>query len=76
MRWSDQPEERIDKMSRVEYRCSLIDDMVEIFNKHREDVFILSKCICVDKSISRWYKLGNGWINIGLPVYIAINKKP
>ena len=63
-------------MSHAEYRWLLVDDMVEIFNSHREDSFIPSEWICVDESISRWYGLGVGWINIGLPMYIAIDRKP
>ena len=49
--------------------------MVEIFNLHREDSFIPSEWICVDDSISRWYGLGGGCINIGLPMYMAIDRK-
>ena len=30
----------------------------------------------MDESISRWYGTGGGWINIGIPVYIAIDCKP
>ena len=30
----------------------------------------------MDESISRWYGLGGGWINICLPMYIAIYRKP
>ena len=32
--------------------------------------------ICVDESISRWYGLGGHWINMGLPAYIAFDRKP
>jgi len=32
--------------------------------------------ICVDESISCWYGLGGEWINIGLPMYVAIDHKP
>ena len=38
--------------------------------------FLPSEWICVDESISRWYGLGFGWINIGITVYIAIDSKP
>ena len=48
--------------------------MVEIFNNHREDVFIPSEWIF--KLISCWYRLGGGQINIGLTIYIAIARKP
>ena len=54
----------------------LIDDMVEIFNRHRGEYFLPLERICVGESISRWYGLWGGWINIGLPVYIAIGRKP
>ena len=30
----------------------------------------------MDESISRWYGLGGGWINIGIPMYIAVDRKP
>ena len=30
----------------------------------------------MDASISRWYGLGGGWINIGIPMYIDIDRKP
>ena len=76
LRWSDQPDVRPPEMSYAEYRWLLVDDMVEIFNSHREDSFIPSEWICVDESISQWYGLGGGWIHIGLPMYIAIDRKP
>jgi len=72
----DQPTVRPTSISHAEYRCLLIDDMVKIFNKHREDSFIPSEWICVDESISRWYGLGGNWINIGLPMYVATDRKP
>ena len=50
--------------------------MVDIFNQHREDNFIPGEWICADESISRWYGLGGYWINIGLPMYVAIDRKP
>ena len=36
----------------------------------------MSEWICVDESISLWYGIGGGWINIDLPMYIAIGRKP
>ena len=38
--------------------------------------FFLSEWICVDESMSRWYGLGGSWINIGLPMYVSIDRKP
>ena len=37
LRWSDQPDIRPPEMSHAEYRWLLVDDMVDIFNSHRED---------------------------------------
>ena len=47
-----------------------------MFNKHRANNVLPSEWICVDESISKWYGLGGHWINIGLPMYIAIDRKP
>ena len=30
----------------------------------------------MDESISRWYGHGGDWINIGLPMYVAMERKP
>ena len=32
--------------------------------------------ICVGESMSRWYGQGSHWINHGLPMYVAIDRKP
>ena len=37
LRWSYEPDVRPPEMSHAEYIWLLVDDMVEIFNSHRED---------------------------------------
>jgi hypothetical protein len=32
--------------------------------------------ICVDEPMSRWHGLGGSWISVGLPHYVAIDRKP
>ena len=32
--------------------------------------------ICADEAISRWYGQGGHWINLGLTVYVAIDRNP
>ena len=54
----------------------LVDDFIDNFNAHRVKRYFPSDSICVDKSMSCWYGLGGYWINIGLPQYIAIDRKP
>ena len=76
IRFSDQPAERPQGMTSEHYRWKRVDDFVKNFNEHRESTFIPSSRICVDESISRWYGLGGEWIHIGLPMYVAIERKP
>jgi Transposase IS4 len=75
LRWSDQPEERGD-MSSEHHRWRLVDDFIDAFNLHRAQNFIPSDRICVDESMSRWYGQGGSWINLGLPNYVSIDRKP
>ena len=76
IRFGEQPEERPDGMNHETYRWLLVDKFVEHFNSYRQSHFSPSELICVDESISRWYGQGGNWINIGLPMYIAIDRKP
>ena len=38
--------------------------------------FSPSELICVDESMSRWSGLGSEWLDVGLPTYRAIGRKP
>ena len=58
------------------YRWMHVDGFVKQFNDYRQDYYSLDENICVDESISRWYGQGGNWINIGLPIYVAIDRKP
>ena len=57
-------------------RWSLVDDFVSAINEHREMFVTPSDLICVDESMSRWYGIGGDWIDVGLPTYRAIDRKP
>lgn len=74
--WSFQPPERDPGMSLEQWRWMRVSGWVERFNLHRKENYSPSSLICVDESISRWYGLGGNWINIGLPHYVAIDRKP
>ena len=76
IRWSRQPPERPEGMTSEQYRWRLVDDFVVAFNYHRAATFQPSEMICVDESISRWYGKGGHWINRGLPMYVAMERKP
>lgn len=55
---------------------SLVQEFVDAINEHRKANVVPSEIICVDESISRWYGLGGHWIDLGLPHYVAIDRKP
>lgn len=74
--WSYQPKIRPDGMSSEEYRWKLVDGFIDTINEHRSHYFSPSWLICADESISRWYGLGGHWINKGLPMYVAMDRKP
>ncbi|KAI2491610.1 Transposase IS4 [Fragilaria crotonensis] len=76
IRFSNQPPVQGDGVSSEAYRWMLIDDFVANFNDHRANYFNPSDRICVDESMSRWYGQGGHWINLGLPQYVAIDRKP
>ena len=54
----------------------LVNDFVELFNSHREQFFEPSSELCADESIVRWCGLGGDWTNMGLPMCVAIERKP
>ena len=76
IRFSHQPDDRPEEMTHEHFRWMLVDDFVREFNEHRRRMCVPSEWICVDESISRWYGQGGSWINMGLPMYVAIDRKP
>ena len=74
--WSKRPPHRAEEVSSETYRWMLVADFVTNINDHRKKYFMPSFIICVDESISRWYGLGGHWINMGLPMYVAFDRKP
>ena len=53
-----------------------MDDFIEAFNYYRVASYSPSDRIRVDESISRWYGLGGHWKNVGIPKYVAMERKP
>jgi hypothetical protein len=76
IRWSRQPAEHPPDMTSEQFCWKLVNNFVETFNDHRASTFQPSELICVDESISRWYGKGGHWINHGLPMNIAMERKP
>ena len=57
-------------------RWSLVDDFVTSFNAHRAAHVRPSDLLCVNESISKWYGQAGGWSDRGVPMYVAIDRKP
>ena len=76
IRFSDQPHNHPSDMTSEQCRWRLVDDFIKNFNEHRAQNFFPSDEICIDESMSRWYGQGGHWINHGLPMYVAIDRKP
>ena len=73
MVWSIQPTSRPKGMSHEAYRWLLVEDFVANFNEHQQQYFSPSWHMCTEASISHWYGLGGHWINMGLPMYVAMD---
>ena len=71
--YSKQPETQPEGMSSETYPWKLVDNHVANLNKNWEKHY---EVICVDKSVSWWYRIGGHWINASLLHYISINRKP
>lgn len=72
--WSDLTEDEDAEMT--DSRWSLVSGFLKAINDHREHFVKPSDHLCIDESISRWYGLGGDWIKMGLPHYVAYDRKP
>ena len=63
-------------MSYDKHLWQLVRDFVGRFNDHRSENFFPSDILCADESMSKWNGLGGFWINIGLPQFVAMDRKP
>jgi len=57
-------------------RWQLVDDFVTNINEHRSARVSPSERVSVDESMCKWYGQGGNWIRKGLPMYVAIDRKP
>ena len=76
VRCSHQPDVWDESTSHEAHRWEIIEDFVNNFNDYLTQIFSPSDLICADESILRWYGQGGHWINLGLPMYVAIEREP
>jgi Transposase IS4 len=75
IRFSDQPKMQ-GEISSVRYCWKLVNDFVSAVNTHRWTLIKPSDHICMDEYIARWYGQVGHLIDMGLPQYVAIDRKP
>ena len=63
-------------MSSERYWWLLVDDFITNFNAHRASTFYPGIELEADKSMVPWYGHGGNHISIGLPHYLAMDRKP
>jgi Transposase IS4 len=73
--FSDQPKKQRE-ISSVRYCWKLVNEFVSAVNTHRRTMVTPSEHIYVDESIARWHGQGGHWIDMGLPHYVVIDRKP
>ena len=76
VQWIHQPDLQDEVRSHEAHWWKLVEDLVTHFNEYRTHIFSPSDLICADDSISRWYGQGGNWINLGLIIYVEMDRKP
>jgi len=76
VRWSSQPPEEPDGMSSERYCWMLINDFVANINKYRQRTFVPGGHLEADETVVRWYGKGGAFVDAGLPMYLALERKP
>ena len=60
----------------VDERWLLVSGFFDAINEHKKATIHPGHTLCLDEGFSRWYGLGGSWIDVGLPHYVAIDRKP
>jgi hypothetical protein len=76
VRWSCQPPEQPDSMSSERYRWMLINNFVASYNDYCQRTFVPGGHLEADETVIRWYGKGGAFVDTGLPMYLALERKP
>ena len=76
VRWIHRPDVRGGGKSHEAHWWKLVEDFVPFFNEYHTQLFSPSDLICADESILWWYRQSGYWINLGFPMYVAMERKP
>jgi hypothetical protein len=76
IRWSRPPAEQPEGMSSEQYRWMLVEDFVTNFNEYRSWSFDPGDHLEANKTIIRWYSFWGAFVDVGLLMYVAMDRKP
>ena len=62
-------------MSLERYRWMLINDFVANINKYRQRTFVPGGRLEADETVVRWYGKGGAFVDAGLLMYLALERK-
>ncbi len=75
VRWSRQPPKQPDGMSSERYRWMLVDDFIDNIKEYHSRTFDPGDHLEADKTVIRWYGIGGAFVDAGLPMYLALERK-
>ena len=61
--------------SHESHRWKIVEYFANNFNEYCTQLFSPSDLICTDESIPRWYGQSGHSINLGLPMYVEMDRK-
>ena len=65
-----------EKMPSQDCCWMLVQNFIDHFNQHCEQNFHPSAVLHINESKIRWHGIGDDWINEGLPMFVAVDRKP
>ena len=74
VKWIHQKDVKYEDTSYKAHRWKLFEYFVTHFNDYRKKLFSPSDLICSDESISCSDGQGGHWINLGLPMYVEMER--
>jgi hypothetical protein len=63
-------------MSSERYCWMLVDNFIDNINEYRSKLFDPGDHLEANETVIRWYGVGGAFVNAGLPMYLALERKP
>ena len=59
-----------------EWECQLVNEHIEISNKHILERLSPSERLCMDEIFNIWYGVVGDWVNLSLSRYVQMDHNP